>query len=372
MVKLASAVLRAWRKQETEGDIPLLIETDLPPEDAHVRIRKVCEKLDLRDVNGQDVAELFVAPVANGTALWIANCDDLEEVLARLAAALEHSGLASASIRPLPTSDTGVPEIGLAFLKCELALRGSPVEFPVIHGPELPKRIWHWAVSSEDLADAADYLMMWLAAMPEASDLVSLSTGAPFVDAPRDVAARVIRAATTALSPDATAIVVAKTPNGFRIVSVDPGAGYASAAVGTTSDSTFDWAQALQETRDVISHAGPWARSGYITRGMSFGGTHVGFSLHAGERGMPPGVPVMPAERRGLDEKYILDAFGLLMRRDLPDLSSYQDAEWTKSLVGDMTLMEHRNPAAWFGAGHIDRGVHAAARKSISGFLPPG
>lgn len=170
----------------------------------------------------------------------------------------------------------------------------------------------------------------------------------------------------------ASAKVVVMAGQRFRVAAIQPGAGWASAAEGTTVEAAFEWSAVLPAMTDLMITAPSWARSAFITRGNSWGGTATGFGVHASERERPRGVPSMPPQRRGVDSAYLLDAFGCFMRRDAPaPMADLDPTQWHVRQDGETVLVEHRNAAAWYGERHINGELREAARQDLARYLPP-
>lgn len=369
MINVTPAVWKNWRKPETEKDISLLVKSGLAPDTAFDRVSAACAQADLRDAEGDSMADLHAAPVAGGVALWVGNCDDLELVLERLLASFAVAGLEGATITTLPVADIGIPLDGLAFVKCQWVVRAKPVLIPHPVYPDRPAIISRWQVERDDLESAVNYLLDWAFALPGLDDPVYLTTGAPFTAAPPAVARSLINGAVTRERP-AKPIVVARTGITYRVMYLDPDSAYATAAEGVTAEAEFHWRDTLGTMTDVLVQAPDWARSGYLNRGGGWGATYGNSMIHPGEWQLPHGVPAPPIQRRAVEEDRVLDALGTFMRRDPPALTALDRVIWNVAELNGTTLVQHRELEAWYGDATIRAGVRPSARASLERFLP--
>ena len=370
MVSVNPLVWRRW--SENDSSVGVLIKGLPGTALSQEIVEGVVASLDLRDADGQLLAEMWVQRSVQGPGVWIGNClpDDRRATIDRLARGLDAAGLAAAEITALPVVRPlrGQYE-GMALIKAFFALRGHRP--PTWRGPlGWPADEPDWILPDPVRQACLDTLVSWALALPGAEDTAAVATGMYFTPVPLDGVYPMMRAAAQSRSGFQINMVAVTAGKRFRSVNLYLGGGLAFAAEGVTDPAVFDWSSTLAELTSTIADAGEWADYAHLTR-RSGGLWHYRPDNNGPPRTSASWLNSTTETRQVEVDGALYDAFGVFATRADSSVVIPAGGPWRADRQGRLVVYTHEDLAAWYADDFIDPTTLDAARAVLSQHLRP-
>jgi hypothetical protein len=379
VAEIAEAVWAWLRDPERDQDsIWLRVRTGLPMESA---LRRVREAMTAEGRAAEPDGINFgpgVVPTPDGPTVLVDDLD-LGQRLPVMAAELDRAGVTDGRIElyVAPAHHVLSAPEPLAFLECRLAVRADRV-------PPWPWNVygaWLPDLGTRDRIDTA--VADWCLAAPGPHTAIYLHADGVTTDVPagrlREVLAATERAGFAPPDSDIQEVrVVVEGGGGFRMAVLAYTSGHVSFVDGSVTAASFEPTRSAAAVTAPLADAG-WAVRGFVKRGGKLFSTgHYTLEQDwvpypAGQTPVGPGLTGwgMALHQREREQHTSLDAFGVLVLPAAEAELVPGGGDWTIEAMGDLVIVRHRDPDAWYASPRPDPDVLAAARRDLARLLPP-
>jgi hypothetical protein len=348
-------VLSEWTRLREEGfaDLDMSLSSNLPATESIQALSDVVDGLHrewerametLKPRPGDEPpspGEWHAIELPDGTVgIRVFECEQADIFIPRVVAALEQRG-ATGHLALLEWPATPTLPRQAFVLECRLLARGVRIH--------LGGRTYRWQPDPEARERLVQLAVGWLRGTDErCAPVLKASVFPPVFLAPgADVAERL----TSAVESPGKRDVRVVTTTGFRVIAWYPTAGQL-ALISCTGDGPViaDWSAPLDSLRQALVAGAPDCAYGYIKRGTSPAIARNGYSLAEDwpRRSGHSANEIRSMTTTAFYDAYAPDAFSTqLLGPDyagrIPNASGYQ-----RRAVGDVVLLEHDDPAAWY------------------------
>ena len=355
-MRIAERIWVAWREQLDHGHEPslrLLLAPVADRPDVMSALREsVFEVQDAYQAEADracrpdppSIGEWDWVRVHDGVLVQVAECEELDTVLPRVAAALERRGIEAAFDLPDEAAVAARPRVG-HMIECRVRVRGTRLR----RGPD--DYLWQGDPGAHDaILAVAD---RWCRRGRErAGQSLSVGTVGPVAVEPgEDVLDRMREAVADRIHVELSSV----TSDEFRSVAARAWSGGVSLVQGGAWIEAGGWERALAELITVLRGHADQLAYGFIRRGWAVDEALLDDSLPYDwprrADSQPRGIGFTPS---AFEDVFAPDAFGVQLLGPgyagrVPDLSA-----WRQERTGTAAVMlEHLDLPAWFDAPFI-------------------
>ena len=359
MVSVTSSVARTWKAGETDN-IALLVKTKRPDGLALTRqaVQRMAPLFDEEVLQ----ASLTVHDTPKGPGVFIDSCDDLDPVLHHLGSALADVGLDDAVITVLPAAPwRGARGVSFpcGYIRALVVLDAAP-EGESWWGPV-------WRPEAGVLEQVADWMLDYCLALSGVSHLEVYAAGRDIALDPEGARPFLRSQATRRVGEDLPiAVCETRADDGrFRRANLDLQTARIAMSSGV-DDHPYDWQANLAVQLELLAQLPDYVQSAVLSSGQTSLGLETP-RLHSdalNEESIDR-IPYDSSERRHLEARQMLDAYGVMLMRGAVRRYPADPSPWDITDTTTSLLLQWNDAEAWFGADALDSELLLRARRSL-------